>query len=106
VRVTIDVDSHNPFRVFHTFIKGVLACRKLPYLFRWTSRGYHFAWRGMHISNNEMYRRRVIIGDDFKRVRLDMFSPLKPKQVLFTSKTHAEYKKVNGIFVKNILSKR
>jgi len=103
MRVTIDVDSKNPFQIAFVFIKGVLVCMRMPYLFRMTHRGFHFAWRGFDITDDEMYKRRFIIGDDKKRIRLDMLSPMKPKQVLFTSKVHAEYKKVDGRFVKTIM---
>jgi hypothetical protein len=87
MRVTIDLDSHNLFLFSLSVCKGILMCRRLPYYFRLTRRGFHIGWRGMSINEKEMYRRRFIIGDDRARIWLDMKSSKRVKQVLFTEKT-------------------
>lgn len=86
MRVTVDLDSHNIAFLFFSVCKGCMVCRKIPYYFRMTRRGFHIGWRGMDINEKEMYRRRFIIGDDRARIFLDMKSRKRVKQVLFTEK--------------------
>ena len=97
-RITIDIDGN-----FFVFIHSVLRClallRRLP-SWRKTSKGYHlWVYLDRLITEKEMYKYRLLLFDDRKRVRLDMTCRLKPKQVLFDEKIITEYdgKKVNII---------
>lgn len=55
-------------------------------MIRKTRRGFHCVYRGLNISEREMFIRRLRLGDDKKRIWLDMSCPKKPKQVLFSHK--------------------
>ena len=80
------MDTHNVLRLFLSLMTGVVLCKKLPFYFRLTRKGFHLAWRGLNISEATMYKYRYIIGDDRNRISLDMNRTKTIKQVLFTSK--------------------
>lgn len=86
MRVTIDLDSQNPIKLFFVLSKGCVLCRRLPYFIRLTRKGFHCGWRHLNISDDDMYRYRYIIGDDRKRIELDKNNETLVKQVLFIHK--------------------
>ena len=87
MRVTIDLDTKNPFKVTKTILKGMYYCRKIPSRFRFTTKGIHLIWDGMNISFAESIYYRAMIGDDLNRMLLDLSSEKRIKQVLFDEKT-------------------
>lgn len=89
MRVTVDIDSDNPLSLLVSLIKGTILCRRFPAKIRKTAKGYHIIWRGLGISKKKAFKWRLMVGDDWNRVRLDMDSPKRISQVLFSEKeTH------------------
>lgn len=86
MRVTIDVDNHNILCIGWRILLGTIICRKKPFKIRKTRRGYHIIWKGLNIDQNTMFKYRKWLHDDEKRLRLDMLSEKRIKQVLFTEK--------------------
>jgi len=86
VRVSLDYDDHNIIKLAYYLAKGIAINRKFPSMIRKTRRGFHCVYRGLNISEREMFVRRYRLGDDSKRLWLDMSCPKKPKQVLFSKK--------------------
>ena len=88
MRVTIDLDDKRWWKVMWVLLKGCLIFRKFPDEVRLsaTGKGYHIIWRGLNISEAEMFRYRKIIGDDKNRVGLDLASRKRVPQVLFKEK--------------------
>jgi hypothetical protein len=86
VRVSLDYDNHNVIKLIYYLAKGIAINRKLPSMIRKTRRGFHCVYRGLNISEREMFVRRYRLGDDLRRIHLDMSCPKKPKQVLFSRK--------------------
>jgi hypothetical protein len=88
MRVTIDLDSKNPFILFWVLLKGLCICKKLPDSIRKSpnKKGYHIIWSGLNITENQMLRYRRLIGDDENRIKLDSSSKKRVKQILFTKK--------------------
>ena len=86
MRITIDYDRESYIGLFWRILKGIYLCKKLPSMIRKCSRGYHIVWHGLNISERDMFKYRKIIGDDPNRIRLDMCSEKRIKQVLFTEK--------------------
>jgi len=103
MRVTCDYDSHNTLKLAYFLVKGSVMCRKLPYMVKKTRRGYHYAWNGLHISENKSYFYRMKLGDDINRIKLDMSSPKRLKQVFFNYKRVYVYDKD---WMGNIIDKR
>ena len=97
MRVTIDIDSHNIFSLGFVLLKGIILCRKLPYYFRKTRKGFHIGFRGLSISIPVMYKYRFIIGDDRNRIALDMERKKTIQQVLFTEKKIYKFDGINKI---------
>lgn len=94
--MTIDLDFKNPLKMCVVIIKGILINRKIPSI-RETRKGYHLIWRGLKIPEREMFKRRMVIGDDRNRIRLDMASPKRINQVLFCEKRVVYYDKGGSI---------
>jgi len=87
MRVTIDIDNKSKGDLYKAIIRGYRYLRrKKPDFIRETGRGYHLIWRGLSITEREMLKFRLLIGDDPNRVRLDSLSPHRIKQVLFYKK--------------------
>ena len=86
MRVSLDYDNHNILKLIYYLAKGIAINRKFPSMIRKTRRGFHCVYRGLDISEREMFMRRYRLGDDSKRLWLDMSCPKKPKQVLFSEK--------------------
>jgi hypothetical protein len=103
MRITLDWDTHNPLKIAFYLAKGIAINRKFPSIIRKTKRGYHCVFRDMDITEKEMFLRRYKLGDDIKRIHLDMTCPKKPKQVLFSKKDVYVYE---YDFVGNIIGKR
>lgn len=86
MRVSLDYDNHNVVKLAYFLAKGIAMNKKLPSMIRKTRRGFHVIYRGLDISEREMFVRRYRLGDDLRRIHLDMSCPKKPKQVLFCRK--------------------
>jgi len=86
IRTTVDIDQRNPLKMVYCIAKGTILCRKFPYLIRKTKRGWHVGWHHLQISEMESLKLRLAIGDDPKRIFLDMTCQKKPKQILFSEK--------------------
>lgn len=85
MRVSADLDRHNPFLLLVSILRGVLLCRSFPEVEK-SKRGWHLFWYNQQITEREMFKRRLLIGDDKNRVRLDMISDKRIQQVMFTKK--------------------
>lgn len=86
MRITIDIDTKNPIFLFRTFFYGLIMYRKLPNLFHITKKGYHLGWINVKISEDDMFRHRLLLGDDKRRILLDRICLCKPRQTLFNRK--------------------
>lgn len=86
MRVTIDIDKTNPITLFTCLMKGIIVCKRLPKKIRRTSKGFHIVWYGLNIDKRTMLKYRLLIGDDKKRVMLDMKARKRITQVLFCEK--------------------
>ena len=97
MRVTIDLDSKSRIKLYWSVFKGILLCRKFPDVIRNSSggRGYHIIWRGLNISEEQMFKYREWIGDDPNRLYLDRSSN-RVKQILFTKKEVKFYESKNS----------
>jgi len=93
MRVSCDLDSKNSLKLGYYLLKGTLIFFKLPSKIRITRRGFHYIWSGLFITEQKSYYYRKILGDDLNRIRLDMVSDKRLKQVLFKEKKvyHYEY---------------
>lgn len=91
MRITVDKDTKSPFTLVWTIMKGTAICRKFPNKIRPTRRGYHLIWQDIDVDERTMFEYRYRIGDDLKRIHLDMSCPKKPKQVLFSEKKIYNY---------------
>lgn len=96
MRVTIDLDDDNLFKMLCIAVKGTVLCRKLPFKIRRTERGWHLIWKGLNISEKKSLEYRKRLGDDPNRIKLDECGK-RIKQVLFTEKQVFYY---DGIFPK------
>ncbi len=84
MRVTVDLDTKD-FRALQETIRTGLDLKLgMPDKIEKTRKGYHIVWRGKDLSFDEALAFRVMLGDDFMRVVLDLFT--EPKQVLFRRK--------------------
>lgn len=97
MRVTIDIDSHNVLSLSWTLLKGIVICRRIPFYFRKTHKGFHIAWRGLNISQDTMFKYRHIIGDDENRIKLDRERKKTIRQVMFTEKSVYKFDGTNKI---------
>jgi hypothetical protein len=100
MRVTIDIDSHNIFKVILCVSKGFILLKRLPKYIRKTGRGYHIVWRGLNISEKQSYIYRKVLGDDPKRIMLDLSigKIRKQTQILFNRKEIKVYKEGKLVF--------
>ena len=90
MRVTIDLDTKSKFALFKTLFRGCAYFMKIPEI-RETAKGYHIIWRGLNITEEQCYTYRYKLGDDKKRIQLDMCSDKRIKQVLFREKVVTYY---------------
>jgi len=86
MRITVDIDTKNPLVLFNSLLRGLILLRKIPFIEE-SNRGFHLIWHGVDMPESDTYKYRLLIGDDENRVRLDMISEKRIKQVLFTHKT-------------------
>ncbi|HDJ96623.1 MAG TPA: hypothetical protein ENG45_00945 [Candidatus Aenigmarchaeota archaeon] len=99
-RITIDIDG-NFFVFVHSFIRCLILFSKVP-RYRKTSKGYHlWIYLDRLITEKELYKYRLLLFDDRKRVKLDMRCRLKPKQVLFDEKKITEFDGKNVRVIKH-----
>jgi len=84
LRVTIDIDRPNPYKLLWKIIRGSIMLRKLPSSVRVTQKGYHILWRGLDYTEAQAFMYRERIGDDMNRISLDAQFSNKPKQILFS----------------------
>lgn len=105
MRITIDQDSRSLMSLAWKMFKGIIGIWMVAREFRLlpdeielsaTKKGYHLIWYDLKISEKQMFLLRKFIGDDPNRLWLDMCSPKRIKQVLFTSKRIIYYKKRGG----------
>jgi len=87
IRITIDLDSHSKLRLALILLRGFATLHKFPDEIRKTNRGRHIIWRGIKCTVEEMYLYRKIIGDDKRRIKLDILKKKGEKQILFKEKT-------------------
>jgi hypothetical protein len=73
-------------KLLYYLFKGTVIFGRFPYLIRKTKRGWHYGWRFLDLSKEECCRYRLKLGDDVKRIALDLTCPKKPFQVLFKEK--------------------
>jgi hypothetical protein len=93
MRVTSDIDG-NALRMIYYAIKGTILLRRIPHIRR-TSKGWHLIWHNIpNITEEESLKYRMMLGDDEKRIALDMLCKKKIKQVLFVEKETIYY---NGL---------
>jgi len=95
--VTVDKDNHNPFSLIITIVKGFILFKKKPDYFKWTRRGFHLKWVNLKITKRDSFKFRMMLGDDYKRIKLDMCSPYRVTQILFTRKV--VFKNENGNWI-------
>lgn len=87
MRLTVDIDSDNVLMLFNSLARGLYFLKRFPDIIRKTERGFHVIYKGIKISEREMFKYRKLLLDDENRQRLDRLSSLRNKQVLFTEKT-------------------
>jgi len=85
MRITADIDYNNPLRLAWSLIKGIYICKKFPSRIRMTEKGFHIIWKNVNANSKQALIYRAVIGDDRKRINLDMEHG-RIKQVLFTEK--------------------
>jgi hypothetical protein len=90
-------------KLAYFLVKGSIMCKKLPYMVTKTKRGFHYAWCGLSISEEQSYHYRLKLGDDINRIKLDMSSPKRLKQILFDHKAVYVY---DRDWMGNIIDKR
>lgn len=83
MRITIDYDFKNVAKLAYYLAKGMIILRRFPSEVRSTRRGYHVIYRDFDMSMEECCNMRLRLGDDKKRVYLDLNYPKKPFQTLF-----------------------
>ena len=88
MRLTVDLDSRNPFLLAYSIVKGRVLLGKWPAKVRLSAggRGVHLIWRGLPISQADTYALRYALGDDQKRIEADATGGRMAKQVLFSWK--------------------
>ena len=97
MRVTVDLDRKSISELMTVLVKGSVLCRKIPSNIRRTRKGYHLIWRGLPIDEQKMYLLRFRLHDDRNRIRLDILSPKRIKQVLFSEKRTVYFDEDGGI---------
>ena len=91
MRITIDLDTHSKLRLALTLLRGFATLYKFPDEIRKTNRGRHLIYRGIKCTIEKMYLYRKIIGDDERRIKLDILKKKGEKQILFKEKTASFY---------------
>lgn len=86
VRITCDLDSTSTLTLANSLLRGIFLLRRLPDTIRQTSKGFHVIYYGINATEDRSYKLRWIIGDDPNRISLDLKSPLRISQVLFSEK--------------------
>jgi hypothetical protein len=89
LRVSIDVDRKCD--AMSVLLRGMKRIGKAPDEIRVSARGngFHFIWLNACGSFEESVELRKFIGDDTKRVWIDVQSECKPRQILWNSKTYS-----------------
>jgi hypothetical protein len=87
VRITLDYDFKNIAKLAYYLAKGTIVLRRFPSEVRSTKRGYHVIYTGLDYSIEKCCEMRLRLGDDEKRVFLDLNYPKKPFQTLFYQKS-------------------
>jgi len=92
MRITVDIDSHNPLRLMLCIAKGLFLFRKIPYKLTKTRKGFHIFWYNIDADIKKSLVYRYWLGDDRKRIEFDTEKEGKRiKQVMF------KYKEVETI---------
>jgi len=71
----------------NSLLRGLYFLHRLPDVIRQTSKGFHVIYHGINVTEDMSYNLRWILGDDRNRLRLDLLSPLRITNVLFSEKT-------------------
>jgi hypothetical protein len=103
MRVLCDQDDHDAIKLLYHLFKGTIIFGRFPYLTRKTKRGFHYGWRFLDLTKEESCKYRLKLGDDPKRIMLDLTCPKKPFQVLFSDKKVYVYE---YDFLGNIIGKK
>lgn len=104
MRITIDIDTRNKLILLWKIIKGTILLEKIPDEIKTSAsgRGYHLIWydqfleQNIHDAFNSMIKYRKLIGDDKNRIKLDMMSPHRVPQIMFTDKEFINLKTKRG----------
>jgi hypothetical protein len=99
-RITADYDFENELKLSFYILKGILLLKKLPSKIRQTERGYHVIFSGIDTSDEKRFTRRLQLGDDKNRIRLDRSSEKRQKQVLFSEKTVTTFGYMHPVWFK------
>jgi len=101
VRITIDNDSPHEILWLWSILKGMYFFKKLPDKIRRTERGIHIVWYNVKTRNPLVARK--VVGDDKKRIELDILSKKRITQVLFTEKITTTHGYIHPAWFKHIL---
>lgn len=86
MRVSIDIDTNSLEKLHEVFYEGFCLLGSIPEVRTGNTKGFHLIWRGVRCSQQESLMFRYLLGDDWNRLRLDLSSKKRLKQVLFTEK--------------------
>jgi len=86
MRVVIDIDDNSLDNLRDTIYEGFCMLGDYPEVRFGNTKGFHLIWRGLSISEDHMFAFRYFLDDDPNRLRLDLCSKLRIKQVLFSEK--------------------
>ena len=93
IRLTLDIDRGSSLRLSLILFKGLLLLNKLPKKVRKTSKGFHIIYFGI---KKDVDKLRFMLGDDHNRIAIDLSSPFRVTQILFTEKITTYYGSVMG----------
>lgn len=86
VRITIDIDHTNGLMLMNSLLRGIYFLHRFPDTIRQTSKGFHVIYYGLNVTEDKSYRLRFCLLDDFNRISLDLRSPRRLQQILFSEK--------------------
>jgi len=104
MRITIDIDTRNKLILLWKIFKGTILLEQFPDEIKSSAsgRGYHLIWYNQFLEQNiteafnNMIKYRKLIGDDKNRIRLDMLTPHRVPQIMFTDKEFINLKNKRG----------
>lgn len=82
----MDIDSTSTFMLLNSILRGFFLLKRLPDTIRQTSKGFHVIYYGINVTEDRSYRLRFCLLDDTNRLRLDLLSPKRITNVLFSEK--------------------